>query len=103
MTTTGRDRVRKRSNERCECCLRERATQFHHRWKDGQGGPETASNLLHVGPVCHHEIEHHPSWAKSFGWWLEPWRDPATSECLHSWRGWVYLQDDGDTRRAYTE
>lgn len=87
----------------CECCFTERANQLHHRWKQGQGGPWSASNCLGVGPRCHHLIEHNVPNSKRWGWWLEPPAGaaaripnyPALRPVRLSRLGWVYLQDDG--------
>ena len=87
-----------RSKAMCECCWEERANQLHHRSKPGRVW--SASNTLGVGPICHHKIEHNPSWAKQWRWWLGPGQHPVTTQCLLARKGWVFLHDDGSTSPA---
>lgn len=80
-----RDAVAERSQGLCEAgwaCFvpgegYQRATQMHHRWRRGQGGPDTVANLLHVCTPCHTRIHADPH-ALFRRWLLPTGSDPET-------------------------
>ncbi|SNR44574.1 hypothetical protein SAMN06265360_10661 [Haloechinothrix alba] len=91
-----------RSGGMCEVCAVQRATTFHHRLPEGQGGPWRSANGLHVcgdGTVgCHGWIEHHRARAYERGWLVHSWDDfYAVPALLRLHGGWVYLHWDGKT------
>jgi hypothetical protein len=74
--------VRERSGGRCEYLTvhpgdtppsyrsfrcTERATQFHHRRRRGQGGEHTPENLLHLCAGCHDRIHANPAQSYASG------------------------------------
>jgi len=88
-----------RSGGICEVCSRARATNWHHRKNQGQGGLWCPTNGLHVcgsGTTgCHGHITLHPAVSREQGWSVPSWNDPADTPVWLALRGWVYLQADG--------
>ena len=87
-----KERVRQRSRGLCEArvpgiCLG-RATNYHHRLPEGQGGVWAPVNLMHVcgsGTTgCHGWIEHNRGEARRLGWLVPMGGKPE--EVL--WRAW---------------
>lgn len=92
--------VKARSGGWCEICG-QKATNFQHRMNKGQGGPWSASNGIDVCgwgnySGCHGNIHQNPTYAKSKGWTVLPWRVPAEVPVyLPARGGWVLLDDEG--------
>jgi hypothetical protein len=68
-----RGAVNRRSGGRCEFREGEmrchaRATRMHHRRMRSQGGPDTASNLVHLCEAHHNYIHAFPAWAADNGY-----------------------------------
>ncbi|MEU1550276.1 HNH endonuclease [Nocardia sp. NPDC005745] len=65
--------VTERCGGQCERC-RAPGVTMHHRWKRGQGGPWTPSNVIALcgsGTTgCHGWVEHNPAAAHESGLWL---------------------------------
>lgn len=85
-----------------------RYTNLSHRVARGQGGPWDPSNVVAAcgsGTTgCHGWLHSNPALAKSQGWMLPPWRDPA-AEPLWVYtpegdRVWVLLTVDGGREPA---
>ena len=90
-----------RSGGLCERCGIAPAESVHHRWKQGQGGPWSASNCVNLCGdgvrLCHGYAELNPDDANDEGLHLRPWQDSAAERFLY--RGqWVLLSDDGGIR-----
>jgi hypothetical protein len=102
-----RARVGERSQGVCEIqilgvCFG-RATNFSHRYPEGQGGPWAASNGLHAcgsgSTGCHGYIESHRTEAYANGWLLRTGSDPLTTPVVVWPTGLVFLDDDGGWRK----
>lgn len=48
---------------------------------------------------CHGWVEHHPAEAKALGLSVSRWSYPP-EVAVSTWRGWLYLHDDGTTTPA---
>jgi len=78
--------VEDRSGGWCEVHIpgvcEKRATNMHHRWAEGQGGPSTPENLIHLcgsGTTgCHGHIEHNRAQGYAKGWLVHTGVDPST-------------------------
>jgi hypothetical protein len=77
--------VKDRSRGMCEVRIpgvcEGRATNYHHRLPEGQGGSSEPENLLHLCGDgvrgCHGHIEHNRAQAYEKGWLVHSWEDPA--------------------------
>ena len=92
-----RNLVAQRSNNNCERCGQQAHT-YHHRLKQGQGGPWTPSNILHLcghGTIgCHHWCESRVNDAHAVGFHVRPWEVPGEVPVLR-WGVWLLLDDEG--------
>lgn len=86
--------IRERSNGVCEVCGQGRAVDASHRLGRGQGGPWSASNLLHTCRQCHQAMHQSPTRAYAFGQHLRSGAIPA-DEPVRTRHGWVRLDDLG--------
>lgn len=91
--------VAERSGGVCEVCYAARASNFHHRIPEGQGGPWAAGNGLAVcgsGTLgCHGWIEHNRAAAYIRGWLVHTWDDPEQVPVLLRYYGWARLDNQG--------
>lgn len=88
----------------CSGCRLPFPLTLQHRIARGMGGTRDPrinlpSNLLTLcgsGTTgCHGWAESHPEIAKTIGWSVPWWSDPATVP-VWTWRGWLQLCTDGD-------
>jgi hypothetical protein len=92
-----------------------RATNWAHRWPEGQGGLWFASNGLHLCGMgnasgCHGYSETHRAESYRKGWLLKRGRNPLTVPVLlpelpeplslERPAGWAVLNDEGGSRLA---
>ena len=88
-----------RSDGWCENCATRRAESVHHRRKQSQGGPWSASNCVHLcgsGTTgCHGWVEHNPNDAAEMGFHLRPGDLPSQTPVWSRLHGVVLLADDG--------
>lgn len=97
ITKATRAIVAERSNDTCEVCGQEEATQMHHRRPRGMGGSRDArihqpSMLLHLGNDCHHYIEHNRDEALDEGWLVKNANDDRP---VRAQGRYVRFDDDG--------
>jgi hypothetical protein len=92
--------VKLRSGGVCEVCDSRRGQSVHHRRKQSQGGPWSASNCLHLcgtgrGPDgCHGRITETDGDYYAKGWLVHSYEDWTAKPVLR--RGeWVLLDDEG--------
>jgi hypothetical protein len=90
-----REILRGRSGSVCEMCGRRPATDAHHRKNRSQGGTWTPENLLHLCHEDHMHVTVNPALARSRGWSVSAYRDPALEPAWLAGRGWTLLRPDG--------
>jgi hypothetical protein len=97
-----RDRVKARSGGWCEIQLPGcfgRATDWHHRLRDGQGGLWQASNGLHLCRFCHGAVTNtngHRAEYEANGWLVPTRAVPAEVPVLLPTGRRMWLDDVGD-------
>lgn len=89
--------VHGRSEWVCEMCGKARASEHHHRRARGMGGTRRestseASNCLHACRNCHRVAEMNRDLAKTLGWLVDQYSDPASTPVVY--RGFPVLLDD---------
>lgn len=97
--------VRARDSHYCQMCgqsIVDRPSAIHHRVAKGMGGSaklERASNLIRLcgngnADGCHGLAHSNPEWARSLGWIVPRFLDPAEVP-VGTYFGWVLLDDEG--------
>jgi 5-methylcytosine-specific restriction endonuclease McrA len=90
------DLVRARAAGLCERCGRGvMQADMHHRKLRSRGGPDSASNLVHICRRCHNWIHENPAAATTDGWMVGSHFDAEITRLDHCRYGAVYLADDG--------
>jgi hypothetical protein len=98
-----REKVEERSGGDCEVRIpgvcQGRGTNMQHRRAQGQQGPWTPSNVIHVCGMgnafgCHGHIHQHPNEATAEGWTVKSW-DHWDTTPVKLWHGYVLLDEDG--------
>lgn len=87
-----RKAVISRDFDRCVRCATQ-GTEIQHRMRRREGGHGLA-NLVRICRVCHEWVHRHPVEAHRLGLTVKTWEEPSEVPLL-SWRGWIYLRDDG--------
>lgn len=86
--------VKGRSGGICEHCLRQRATDMHHRISAGTGGWWSPANILHLCRLCHSKLTDNPNWAYSLGLMLRRTQDPNAVPMMRQNGELMYVTDE---------
>lgn len=103
--------VEERAAHSCERCdamvgdIRGVDHHIHHRRPRQAGGsrkPDTNApqNLVLLCPPCHHWVETHRAAARSTGWLVPGWADPAVTPLFYKRQRYALLTPDGTLTRA---
>lgn len=76
-------------------CGRAPATDAHHRVNRSQMGRWEVQNLLHLCHAHHMHVTVNPLLARSRGWSVASYNDPAVVPVWLAGRGWSLLRPDG--------